>query len=218
MTDVLLPATSGRAKCRGCGHAIRTGELRFGEALPNPYGEGEALYWFHPTCAACMRPEKFAPALAASEVTLEEREWLRAACEKGSAFPRLARLAYAERSKSGKAHCRSCRETIPGGVMRLALVMFEEGRMNPIGFIHVECANAYFGRTDILDRVERLSTGLDGSALAEVAERLKHPREAVKEDDAPPPTSLHDGPELVKTQPVLETDAERTSLPSTKSG
>jgi hypothetical protein len=201
MADVLLPATSGRAKCRGCGRAIRAGELRFGESLPNAYGEGEAVHWLHLTCAACMRPEKLLPVLTASDAVIPDREWLRTAAEFGAAHARVPRLAYAERSKSGKARCRSCREPIAGGVMRFALVMFEEGRASPIGFIHVECTNAYFGTTDVLDRVEKLSPDLDATALAEVAERLRHQREAPPEA-GPVADAAPAGPDLAKTQPA----------------
>ena len=205
MPDVLLPATSGRAKCRGCGRAIKTGELRFGESLPNPYAEGETLYWFHPTCGACMRPEKFLPALK-SAVGVPDRDWLERAAESGLAHHRLVRLAHAERSKSGKARCRSCREPIDGGVMRFALCIFEEGRMSPIGFLHVECANAYFGTTDLLDRVEKLSPDLDAAALSEVAERLQHQREAADDgDDAP----VREGPDVAKVQPPADPAAKR---------
>ena len=57
MTHVIEPASTGRAKCRGCGEKIARGKLRFGERGPNPFGDGDATYWFHPTCAACRRPE-----------------------------------------------------------------------------------------------------------------------------------------------------------------
>ena len=36
-------APSGRSKCRGCGDAIARGEVRFGERLPNPFGEGDMV-------------------------------------------------------------------------------------------------------------------------------------------------------------------------------
>jgi hypothetical protein len=204
MSDVLLPATSGRAKCRGCGRAIKTGELRFGESAPNAYGEGETFYWFHPLCAACMRPEKFQGVLR-STPGVPDRDWLEKAVEAGLAHHRLARLAHAERSKSGKARCRSCREPIPGGAMRFALSMFEEGgRMAAIGFIHVECALAYFGTADIVDRVEKLSPDLDAEALAEVAERLQHQREPTPADDE----DNRDGPDVAKAQPPADADPE----------
>jgi hypothetical protein len=28
---------------------LQKGELRFGEALPNQFGEGEVTHWFHPS-------------------------------------------------------------------------------------------------------------------------------------------------------------------------
>ncbi|HEY3236720.1 MAG TPA: PARP-type zinc finger-containing protein, partial [Polyangiaceae bacterium] len=59
MPSVIERASSGRAKCRVCGQAIAKGEERLGEALPNAYGEGESLFWFHLGCAACCRPESF---------------------------------------------------------------------------------------------------------------------------------------------------------------
>lgn len=54
------------------------------------------------------------------------------------------------------------------GSWRLGLQMFEEGRMQPIGTIHAECAEAYFGTTEILDRIERLTDGLSPAELAEI--------------------------------------------------
>ncbi|NIL99791.1 MAG: hypothetical protein GTN89_02335, partial [Acidobacteria bacterium] len=59
MPHVLEPATSGRAKCRGCGQAIKKDEIRLGEKLPNPFAEGEMTHWYHPPCAAFKRPETF---------------------------------------------------------------------------------------------------------------------------------------------------------------
>ena len=45
MDHVIEPASSGRAKCRGCGRAIAKGELRLGERLPNPFtDEGEMTH------------------------------------------------------------------------------------------------------------------------------------------------------------------------------
>ena len=56
MPHVIETASSGRAKCRGCGEKIAAGELRFGERLPNPFAEGETTHWFHLECAAFKRP------------------------------------------------------------------------------------------------------------------------------------------------------------------
>ena len=76
MPSLIERASSGRAKCRTCGQAIARGQERFGEALPSAYGEGESLFWFHLTCAACSRPESLLPALAQSQLPPEERERL----------------------------------------------------------------------------------------------------------------------------------------------
>ncbi|HEY5957709.1 MAG TPA: PARP-type zinc finger-containing protein [Polyangiaceae bacterium] len=173
MPDVIEVAKTGRSKCRGCGRSIARGQLRFGESLLNPYAEGESLFWYHPLCAACMRPEKFGPALDASNESVSDVEWLRHAVSVGIAHPRLPRLVHAERAPSGSAHCRHCRELINKGTWRLALQMFEEGRMQSIGSIHAECAEAYFGTNDILDRIERLTEGLDSTELDEIGTRIR---------------------------------------------
>jgi hypothetical protein len=56
--------------------------------------------------------------------------------------------------------------------------MFEEGRMRPIGTIHVECTQAYFGTADVLDRIQRLTDGLTQSDLSDLARLLAEPRPA----------------------------------------
>lgn len=179
VTDVIEAAKSGRANCRGCGRNIGRGEWRFGEALPNAYGEGDSLFWFHLECAACMRSEKFGPALDAWDQAIQDREWMQKVIGSGLEHPRLQRLLRAERSPSSAAHCRQCREIIPKGSWRLVLQMFEEGRMQPVGFIHVQCAQAYFETADILDRVARLTEGLGPNELAEIQQLSRTPQPAV---------------------------------------
>ncbi len=178
MSDLIQVAKTGRSKCRGCGRSILANELRFGESLPNPYAEGEALYWFHLPCAACMRPEKLGPVLDACDFELPEREWLRHTTEVGLAHRRLPRLVRAERAVVGRARCRVCRELIGKGSWRLALQMFEEGRMAPLGSIHVECAEAYFGTANVLDRIRRLTESLSPSDLLELESLLQNQRPA----------------------------------------
>ena len=63
MAHVIEPASTGRAKCRGCGGKIAASELRFGERLPSPFAEGETTQWFHLDCGAFKRPEPFLEAL-----------------------------------------------------------------------------------------------------------------------------------------------------------
>ena len=83
---------------------------------------------------------------------MPERAWLERTAEVGVAHRRLPRLAYAERSPSGRARCRQCRTFVEQGVWRLALQMYEEGRFAPIGFIHLTCAEPYFETRDLLDQ------------------------------------------------------------------
>jgi len=150
----------------------REGELRFGEALPNPFGEGDATYWFHLACGACMRPEKFGPVLEAQAPPAPDADWLKKAVEVGLAHRRLPRLARVERAPSGRATCRSCREVIEKGAFRIALQMFEDGRFSPIGSIHVECSQGYFDTKDILDRMRKLTPSLTDADAEELTRLL----------------------------------------------
>src|SRR6185436_21144732 len=80
MPHVFESAASGRSRCRGCGRALSRGEIRFGERLPNSYGEGEMTLWFHPLCAAYKRPESLLEGLSQAEESPPDREaWERVA-------------------------------------------------------------------------------------------------------------------------------------------
>ena len=174
--DRLEIATSGRARCRACGVKIERGVLRFGEVLPGPYGEGEGegtgVFWFHPRCAAHRRPEKFLVVIREAEAaaTLADRDGLLAAAEEGILHERLPRVAGAERSASGRARCRHCKEGIPMGAWRIRLSSFADtGFFDPLGFLHVGCATAYFGTGALHDRLRQASPDLDAEALAELS-------------------------------------------------
>ena len=164
MPHIFEFASTGRAKCRGCGGPIARGELRFGERLPNPFADGkEMTLWLHPVCAAYKRPEALLETLdAAPPQGLPDREKLERAARDGMAHRRLPRIDGAERAPSGQATCRSCREPIARGSWRVRLVYFEEGRFSPGGFVHLDCRKTYFETDDILDRLLRFSPALDG--------------------------------------------------------
>jgi len=172
MSHVIEPATSGRAKCRGCGRPIVGGERRFGERLPNPFGEGEMTLWFHPECGALKRPEPFLEALAALAEPLADAERLELEARRGLAHRRLPRVDGAERAPSGRARCRSCRETIDKGAWRVRLVFYEEGRFSPGGFVHARCAPAYFETPDLLARVRCFAPDLTEQELMELQAEL----------------------------------------------
>src|SRR5262249_40365317 len=127
---------------------------------PNLFGEGEMTLWFHPLCAAYKRPQALLEGLAQSNEPVPDREALERAAQKAAANRRLPRIDGAERSPSGQAMCRSCRELIPKGSWRIRIVFYEEGRFSPGGFIHLTCRKAYFETDDVLDPVLHFSTAL----------------------------------------------------------
>jgi len=170
MAHVFEAAPSGRAKCRGCGLAIAKGELRFGERLPNPFGEGEMTLWFHPLCAAYMRAEPLLEALAEAAPDLAlDRESLERAARSSLAQRRLPRIAGAQRSPSSQARCRHCREPIEKGTWRIRLLFYEEGRFSPGGFLHLGCRGEYFENHDVWDALLHFSSDLSEEDRAELA-------------------------------------------------
>ena len=172
MPSLIERASSGRAKCRVCGQAVAKAELRFGEALPNAYGEGESLFWFHLTCAACARPESFLPVLAQTAEAIEDRDELERLAKGGLAQPRLCRIVRAERASSGRAKCRHCRELIALDAWRLSLHLFEEGRFNPIGTIHASCGVGYFGVEPESARLRLPGNELTEAQLAQLTQQM----------------------------------------------
>jgi hypothetical protein len=174
---VIEPASSARAKCRGCNRPIAKDELRFGERLPNAFGEGEMTLWFHLPCAAYTRPEPFLETIAGEDVVAAAAA-LKSSAELGIAHRRLPRVHGAERATTGRARCRHCKEPIDKGEWRIPLVFFEEYRFEPSGFIHAGCALPYFGTTDIVDRVRHFAPALTAAELDDLAQTLRTARPA----------------------------------------
>ena len=172
MPHVIEPAATGRAKCRGCGQAIAAGVLRFGEKVPNPFGDGDTTQWFHLECAAFKRPQPFLETLEAGTPAGDDAESLKAEAARGVAQERLPRIDGAERDPSGRAQCRQCKTNIAKSAWRIKLVFYEEGRFNAAGFVHPGCAQAYFETTDVLPRVRRFAPGLGDAELREIGAEL----------------------------------------------
>ena len=170
---VIESASSGRAKCRGCGRNIAKGELRLGERLPNPFADDSLMtLWYHLKCGAYKRPEVFLAALDVHEGDVHDAESLREAAKTGAEHRRLPRVDGAQRDPSGRATCRSCRERIEKDAWRIGLVFFEEGRFNPAGYIHVACSGEYLGTNDIMERVRHFTPGLTDSDASEIDSAL----------------------------------------------
>jgi hypothetical protein len=171
--SVIQPAPTGRAKCRGCGKKIEAGELRYGDAVPNAFGEGEALHWFHLLCGAYKRPEPFLAALGERTEPLENSERLAEAARFGVEHRRLPRIDGAERAPTGRARCRSCKEAIAQNAWRITLVFFEEWRFVPSGSIHPRCASDYFETIDVIPRIRHFSPDLTEADLKEIDLELR---------------------------------------------
>jgi hypothetical protein len=154
--------------CRGCARPIGRGELRFGELLPNPYGQGEMTLWFHPACAAFKRPEPLLQALGEVLEQVPGREALERAARSSLTHRRIPRIDGAERSPSGQARCRSCREAIARGSWRIRLVFFEGGRFSPGGYVHLACGKAYFETSEVLEPILHFSLDLDDEEREEL--------------------------------------------------
>ncbi|MGD8414617.1 MAG: hypothetical protein PVF33_10310 [Candidatus Latescibacterota bacterium] len=175
MEHTIEPAASGRAGCRGCGNKIARGELRFGERLPNPFADGTVMtHWFHLRCAAMKRPDALLDTLADTDHPVEatEADHLREIARVGLTHRRIPRIDGVERSPSGRAACRQCREPIPKDDWRIKLVFYEEGMFNPAGFIHLTCATDYFETADIVDRLTHFTSDLSSDDLAELEKLL----------------------------------------------
>jgi poly(ADP-ribose) polymerase-like protein len=172
MAHVFEMAPTGRSKCRGCGQAIAKDDQRFGERLPNAFGEGEMTLWFHPLCAAYKRPESVLQALAESPGSVTDPAALERAARFSASFRRLPRVDGAERAPGSQAKCRHCKEKIEKGAWRIRLVFNEEGRFMPGGFLHLDCRNDYFEGHDVLEPLLHFSPSLSDEDRAELARAL----------------------------------------------
>lgn len=131
--------------------------------------------WFHPVCAAFRRPEPFLQALGATPEKLPDREALERAARGSLAHRRIPRIDGAERSPSGQARCRSCRESIVRGSWRIRLVLYEGGRFSPGGYVHLACGKAYFETNEILDQVLHFTRDLTDADREELKRALSAP-------------------------------------------
>ena len=175
VAHTIEPAASGRAKCRGCGHAIAKGELRLGARLPNPFDEEKELtLWFHLLCGAYKRPAEFLEAASDTKEETVNRAHLDRAARYGLEHRRLPRLSGAERAPTGRSTCKSCREPIKKGAWRISIVFYDdvEGRFSPAGSIHAGCAKEYFGTSDVFPRLEHFAPTLSDNEHEELRSEL----------------------------------------------
>jgi ribosomal protein L37AE/L43A len=178
MSHVIERASSGRAKCRACGGKIASGDLRFGERLPNPFADegGEMTHWFHLWCAAYRRPSALLATVNAEGAALPDGltdlETLKREAELGVAHHRVPRVNTAERASTGRAVCRACKQGIAKDAWRISLLYYEDGRFQPSGFVHVACARTYFETGAIMPRLKHFSPELTDADFGEIEAAL----------------------------------------------
>jgi Poly(ADP-ribose) polymerase and DNA-Ligase Zn-finger region len=171
MGDVIEVSPSGRARCRGCKEAIPKGEVRFGELYDSAFTGGEALRYWHLTCAAGKLPGKVRAALAATDIAIPNRaevdEALRGGGKKGGGS---AQLPNASVAPTGRARCLQCDEPVPKGALRVAVERETETPMGmtvkAAGYLHLECALTW-AEEQGTDEAEFVSAVLGNSALDE---------------------------------------------------
>ncbi len=177
MSHTIEPATTGRAKCRACGGRIASGETRFGERVPNPFGEdgSETTHWYHVPCAAFTRPEAFLEGLGPTPGAVGDRDRLEAEARLGVEHHRLPRLRAAERAPTGRATCRACRTPIAKDGWRIGLAYYEDGRFSPGGYVHLACARTYVETDRLAARLRHFSPGLSDEDFGEIQAALGGP-------------------------------------------
>ena len=173
MPHLIEAATSGRAKCRGCGGTIENHTLRFGERIANPFGGGEATLWFHLQCAAYRRPEALLATLDEADLPEAEAAKLRADAQRGIELHRLPRIDGVGLSTGARARCRDCHELIAKGEWRIPVVFFAEGAFHRRGFVHVRCAAHYFETPDLIARLHHFTPELEPGDLDTIRRALE---------------------------------------------
>lgn len=169
-THVFENAPSGRSKCRGCGGTIAKDSLRFGERLPNPFGDGDMTHWHHPYCAAHRRPDSLLKTL--TDYPAADVSQLAQIAEYASKHPRLQRMGKLQQASSGQARCRHCNELITQASWRVPLVFFNEDTYATSGFIHLGCVREYTAASDPWPTLECFAAELDAEATASIQAEL----------------------------------------------
>ncbi|MGK0222580.1 MAG: hypothetical protein ACI9ON_001820 [Limisphaerales bacterium] len=170
-THVFEIAPSGRSKCRGCGEKIDKQTLRFGERLPNPFGDGEMTHWHHPACAAQRRPASLLETLIdypQQDDPENDKATLMEDADNAVSNPRLQRLGNIEQASSGRARCRHCNDLVTMGDWRLPLIYFTDDAYNSSGFIHLTCAKEYCETHKVWRTIACFAKSLDEQSIAEI--------------------------------------------------
>lgn len=168
MADVIQQASTGRSKCRACREPIAKGAFRFGEQVPNSFGEGDATHWFHVACAADRRPDKLKQAIESYDgPEIPDRAALFETAEQGVLNGELRFVRQVEKAPSGRATCQECHDKIDKGTWRVAIDRSPDGVTPMGGSVHLTCAKAHLGETGLVPRLQRSASLLSPEERAE---------------------------------------------------
>lgn len=171
MADVIEQASTGRASCRFCKEKIGKGELRFGERVPNAFGEGEQTLWYHLRCGAERQPAKLKPVLDEFTGELPDRSELDAIVASGLENPKLSMVQRVDHAPTGRAKCQQCHEAIAKDELRVGIDRDVEGQMPAVSYLHVRCAPAYLDAPGLGEKLKRLA-GTLSPGEAEILDQL----------------------------------------------
>jgi Poly(ADP-ribose) polymerase and DNA-Ligase Zn-finger region len=174
MQRLIEVAKSGRARCRGCRQVIAKGELRYGEEVPNQFGDGGmAMQWLHLMCAAKKHPREMKETLAAFSGEIANRAEVEAALQ--AALSDQKTFPYAEWAPTGRSRCLQCREPIDKDTLRIAVE--REVEMGGVaragaGYLHSQCAAEFVKDEQLADQLKQNSASLKPEELDLVLQKL----------------------------------------------
>ena len=174
MGSVIEHAKSGRAKCRKCREKIEKDELRFGHEVASDFGE--ALQWYHLSCAARKIPVDLEKVLKDYAEDVPGRDALEQAINENRSKQKPTRLPWAELAPSGRSSCQVCEEKIAKGEYRIAIEReIDAGgfvRMGA-GYLHPKCSSQYEDLPeDLEEEITENSISLTEKQLTEVKQQL----------------------------------------------
>lgn len=177
MAHIIEAAKSGRATCRACKEKIEKGALRFGEEVPNQFGDEPSYQWHHLPCAAKKKPVQLQQALAAFDGDVPDREELERAIEANKGKAKATTLPYAEKAPTGRSKCMACDEPIAKGTLRIAVEReVDTGSFvtRGAGYLHPACAagSEHAEEPEFAARVRQNSVSLSAAELDEVEAAL----------------------------------------------
>lgn len=178
MPHVIEEAKSGRASCRTCKAKIDKGLLRFGEEVPNSFGEGPSYQWHHLACAAQKKPVQLRQALEGFVGDVPDRAALEQTIEANKGKAKATTLPYAEKAPTGRSRCMVCEEAIGKGELRLAVEReVDTGSFvnRSAGYLHPKCAagSEHAEDPELMDKVRKNSISLQPADLDAVAAALE---------------------------------------------